>query len=323
MPDRCLLIGDIGGTNARFALANPDKPGFHSVLELQCADFPTADEAIRHYLRETAARAPEAVCLAAAGPVVDDHIHVTNNHWDISAAETRADFGIEAVRLLNDFAAIAYSIPFLANDDSVIIGPHDQRRLPLERFNVAILGPGTGLGVAGLYRRGATLVPITGEGGHIGFAPETPLQIEILKVLREKYERVSAERLIAGSGLENIYQALSTIRGERDRQLSAAEIFAERSAGNVAAEAVDVFFELLGQVAGDLALTLGAEDGVYIAAGIAKRYPQILKISRFRSAFEGKGRHRSIMERIPTRLITHDQAGLLGAAYSVLELPSS
>lgn len=322
MPDRCLLIGDIGGTNARFALANPDEPGFQSVLELQCADFPTADEAIRHYLRETEAGAPDAVCLAAAGPVVDEHVHVTNNHWDISAAETRADFGIETVRLLNDFAAIAFSIPFLGKDDSLIIGPHDQRRLPLERFNVAILGPGTGLGVAGLYRRGDTLVPITGEGGHVGFAPETALQIEILKVLGEKYERVSAERLVAGSGLENIYRALSIIRGEPDKQLSAAEIFAERSAGNVAAEAVDVFFELLGQVAGDLALTLGAEDGVYIAGGIAKRYPQLLKMSRFRSAFESKGRHRSIMERIPTRLITHDQAGLLGAAYSVLELSS-
>lgn len=322
MGDRCLLIGDIGGTNARFALANPDTPGFHNVLELQCADFPSADDAISHYLRETKASAPEAMCLAAAGPVVDEHVHVTNNHWDISAAETRADFGIEAVHLLNDFAAIAYSIPFLGEDDSLTIGPHDQRRLPLERFNVAILGPGTGLGVAGLYRRGGMLVPITGEGGHIGFAPETALQIEVLQVLREKYERVSAERLIAGSGLQNIYQALSTIRGEPGKKLSAAEIFAERGEGNVATEAVDLFFEMLGQVAGDLALTLGAEDGVYIAGGIAKRYPEILKISRFRSAFENKGRHRRIMERIPTRLITHDQPGLLGAAYGVLELSS-
>jgi glucokinase len=322
MRDRCLLIGDIGGTNARFALATPDRPGFHTVLELQCADFATADDGIKHYLRETRAGAPEAVCLAAAGPVVDEHVRITNNHWDISAAETRADFGIEAVRLINDFAAIAYSIPFLGEDDSLTIGPHDQRRLPLERFNVAILGPGTGLGVAGLCRRGDTLVPITGEGGHVGFAPETELQIEILKVLREKFERVSAERLIAGSGLENIYQALSMIHGKRRKKLSAAEIFSKRRGGNLASEAVDVFFELLGQVAGDLSLTLGAEDGVYIAGGIAKRYPEILSVSRFRSAFENKGRHRAIMERIPTRLITHDQAGLLGAAYSVLELSS-
>jgi len=319
MTKNCLLIGDIGGTNARFALADPDKPAFHSVLELKCADFPTADDAIKHYLREIDAGDPHAVCLAAAGPVIDDHVHITNNHWDISAAETRADFGIDNVRLLNDFAAIAYSIPFLADDDILNIGPHDQRRLPLGRFNVGILGPGTGLGVAGLCRRGGVLVPVTGEGGHVGFAPETALQVEILGFLRETYDRVSAERLIAGSGLVNIYQALSTIRGDKGRSQSAAEIFAERATGNLAAEAIDVFFELLGQFAGDLALTLGAEDGVYIAGGIAKRYPEILGISRFRSAFENKGRHRSFMERIPTRLITHEQPGLLGAAYSVLE----
>ncbi len=323
MKKPCLLIGDIGGTNARFALANPEAPGFSDVLELKCADFATADDAISHYLETVNAGTPQAICLAAAGPVVDEHVRVTNNHWDISAAETRADFGVEAVRLLNDFAAIAYSIPFLDLDDSITIGPHDQRLLPLERFNIAILGPGTGLGVAGLYRRGAALVPITGEGGHAGFAPETPLQVEVLKVLSNLFERVSAERLVAGSGLENIYHALSTLRGEAGGTPKAAEIFAGRDDSALAAEAVELFFEILGQIAGDLALTLGAEDGVYIAGGIAKRYPDVLKISRFRTAFENKGRHRRIMERIPTRLITHDQPGLLGAAYSVLELAAS
>jgi glucokinase len=323
MATPCLLIGDIGGTNARFALANPASPGFSHVLELKCADFPTADDAIGHYLDATDAGTPDAICLAAAGPVIDEHVRVTNNHWDISAAETRADFGVSAVRLLNDFAAIAYSIPFLGLDDSINIGPHENRLLPMERFNIAILGPGTGLGVAGLLRRGNTLVPVTGEGGHAGFAPETPLQIEILQVLSQKYERVSAERLIAGSGLENIYESLLLIRGEKGKSLSASAIFAARESNSVAAEAIDLFFEMLGQVAGDLALTLGAEDGVYIAGGIAKRYPDILRISRFRSAFENKGRHRRIMERIPTRLITHGQPGLLGAAYSVLELAAS
>ncbi len=323
MSTPCLLIGDIGGTNARFALANPESPGFSDVLELKCADFPTADDAISHYLEVKKAGTPDAVCLAAAGPVVDEHVRVTNNHWDISAAETRADFSVEAVRLLNDFAAIAYSIPFLSVDDSINIGPHDQRLLPLERFTVGILGPGTGLGVAGLVRHGDTIVPITGEGGHVGFAPETPLQAEIRNVLSERYERVSAERLVAGSGLENIYGALLVIRGETGRELPASQIFAARESNDIAAEAVDLFFEIFGQVAGDLALTLGAEDGVYIAGGIAKRYPELLKISRFRTAFENKGRHRRIMERIPTRLITHSQPGLLGAAYCVLELAAS
>ncbi len=320
MSDRCLLIGDIGGTNARFALATPDRPGFHSVLELQCADFATADDAIRHYLATTKADSPDAICLAVAGPIIDDRVKITNNHWDISAAETRTDFGIEAVRLLNDFTAIAYSIPLLTETEVRSIGRHDHGWLPKTNFNVAVLGPGTGLGVAGLCRRDDMLVPITGEGGHVGFAPETELQLEILTVLRSRFDRVSAERVIAGSGLENIYLALTTIRGESGAKLSAAEIFRERRAGNVAAEAVDVFFELLGQVAGDVALTLGAVDGVYIAGGIAKRYPDMLEESRFRSAFEGKGRQRALMERIPTRLITYDQPGLLGAAYAVLNI---
>lgn len=320
MSDRCLLIGDIGGTNARFALATPDRPGFHSVLELQCQDFATADDAISHYLTTIKAESPEAVCLAAAGPIIDDTVKITNNHWDISAAETREDFGIENVRLLNDFTAIAYSIPLLTETEVRSIGRHDHEWLPTGNFSVAILGPGTGLGVAGLCRRDETVIPVTGEGGHVGFAPETEQQLEILKVLRNQFDRVSAERLIAGSGLENIYLALRTIRRESGPQLSAAQIFAERAPGNTAAEAVDVFFELLGQVAGDVALTLGAVDGVYIAGGIAKRYPDLLEESRFRSAFEGKGRRRALMERTPTRLITYDQPGLLGAAYAVLNL---
>ena len=320
MSDRCLLIGDIGGTNARFALATPDRPGYHSVLELRCEDFATADDAISHYLDTINADSPDAVCLAAAGPIVDDTVKITNNHWDISAAETREDFGIENVRLLNDFTAIAYSIPLLTETEVRSIGRHDHDWLPKGNFSVAILGPGTGLGVAGLCRRDETVVPITGEGGHVGFAPETEQQLEILKVLRNQFDRVSAERLIAGSGLENIYLALRSIRRESGPQLSAAQIFAQREPGNLAAEAVDVFFELLGQVAGDVALTLGAVDGVYIAGGIAKRYPDLLEESRFRSAFEGKGRRRALMERTPTRLITYDQPGLLGAAYAVLNI---
>lgn len=319
MSDRCLLIGDIGGTNARFALATPDRPGYHSVLELQCSDFATADDAISHYLSATKADSPDAICLAAAGPIVDDRVKITNNHWDISVAESRADFGIDNVRLLNDFTAIAYAIPLLTETEVRSIGRHDHDWLPKGNFKVAILGPGTGLGVGGLFRRGDALVPVTGEGGHVGFAPETEQQLDIFKVLRGRFDRVSAERLIAGSGLENIYLAIKTIRGESGPKLSAAEIFAARRPGNLAAEAVDTFFEMLGQVAGDVALMLGAVDGVYIAGGIAKRYPETLEESAFRSAFESKGRHRSLMERIPTRLITYDQPGLLGAAYSVLD----
>ncbi len=322
MKDKCLLVGDIGGTNARFAQAATDVPGFHSLLELQVEQFPTANDAIRHYLDETGASEPDAVCLAAAGPVIDDAVNMTNNHWEISVADITASFGTSAVRLLNDFGAIAYSIPFLAEGDSVAIGPHEEFRLPQGDFNVAILGPGTGLGIAGLRRHGNMLVPVTGEGGHVGFAPETGLQIELLKALRGKFDRVSTERLVAGSGLPDVYEALALIRGKSVTPLTAAEIFSQSGSNSVAAETVDLFFEMLGQVAGDLALTLGALDGVYIAGGIAKRYPDVLEKSRFRAAFESKGRYRPALERVPTRLIMHEQPGLLGSAYLVLELVS-
>ena len=314
MQNKHLLVGDIGGTNARFALANQHYPGFHDVVELKCADFETSGDAIRHYLERVDTEGLDSVCLAAAGPVVDHMIDVTNNHWNLSVASLAREFDVDAVRLLNDFEAIAYSIPFLGAEERVAIGSPQGPDLADRSFDVGILGPGTGLGVAGLCGRENTYVPVTGEGGHVGFAPETDLQIELLQVLRKRFGRVSAERLVAGSGIENIYSALLEIRGEKGA-LSAPEIFAAAAEPGAAADAVELFFQVLGQVAGDLALTLGAHDGVYIAGGIAKRYPETLANGTFRTAFESKGRHRHILERIPTYLITHEQPGLLGAAY--------
>lgn len=316
MSDKCLLVGDIGGTNARFALANRTHPGVHDVVELKCADFESPGDAIRHFVAEAGADAPAAMCLAAAGPVVDGSIKVTNNHWTVSTAALASEFDIDAIRLANDFEAIAYSLPFLGAEDRLAVGAARGVELAGRSFNVAVLGPGTGLGVAGLCGREDRLVPVTGEGGHVGFAPETGLQLRILEVLRTRFERVSAERLVAGSGIENLFSALAEIRQSGEPPLSAAGIFAAAADGSpTAREAVDVFFEILGQVAGDVALTLGATDGVYIAGGIAKRYPQTLLNGQFRTAFDRKGRHRAIMERTPTWLITHEQPGLLGASY--------
>ena len=322
MPDSCLLIGDIGGTNARFALADPDAPGFSDVITLQCADFESADLAIRQYLDQVGASAPDVVCLAAAGPVVEGTVRFTNNHWILSSADLRKEFDIERVKLLNDFEAIACSVPFLSRDDRVTIGATDPVSLDANEFTVGIVGPGTGLGAAGLVRRGNLFIPIVGEASHGGFSPETGLQLELLRVLRGRFDRVSSERLVSGQGLENIYRSLTEIHGEKRTQLSAAEIFAhsQDSSDSLAVEAVQLFYEILGQFAGDLALTLKAEQGVFVAGGIAQRYPEILAASRFRSTFESKGRHRALMERIPTLLITHKQPGLLGAAYCAMQL---
>ena len=317
-----LLIGDIGGTNARFALASPDTVSFEKPLTLKCADFPSSVAAIRHYLDEVAASSPVAICLAAAGPVIDETINVTNNHWTLSAEEIRRELATDKVSLMNDFEAVAWSIPHIEDEFLEAIGQVSQQPLPDEAFSVAIVGPGTGLGTGGLLRRNGQLVPIVGEGGHIGFAPKSKVQIDVLEVLREKFERVCLERLVSGSGIENIYWALHALRGEKRLELSAAEIFKAAEAGSdpVAADATQLFFEILGQVAGDIALVLGAQDGVYLAGGIVKRYPEMLHISGFRNAFESKGQHRSMMERIPTRLITYGEPGLLGAASCALEL---
>ncbi|MEQ9561407.1 MAG: glucokinase [Woeseiaceae bacterium] len=194
--------------------------------------------------------------------------------------------------------------------------------LPDSDFTVGVIGPGTGLGAAGLCSRSGSIFPIVGEGGHVGFAPESRVQMNVLAALRERFDRVSDERLVSGPGLENIYWALSQLHGEKSAALTAAEIcrLAAEDGGSRASEALQLFFEILGQVAGNLALTLGATSGIYIAGGIARRYPDLLANSRFRSAFEAKGRRRSLMERIPTQLILYPEPGLLGAAYCARQI---
>ncbi len=320
-----LLIGDIGGTNARFALADTSQPGFSGEATLQCADYASAELAIKQYLNDAGAPKPDVICLAAAGPIVEHRVRFTNNPWSIDSDKLAEDFGISRVRLLNDFEAIAYSIPFLEGADCMPFGLPEPEPLSEEHYTVGILGPGTGLGAVGLRKYGDLLIPIAGEASHGGFAPESQVQMDMLAALRERFDRVSSERLVSGQGLENIYWALSRIHGEQNPQLKAAEIFArakERSDAR-AEEAVQVFFEILGQIAGDFALALGAKDGIYIAGGIVRRYPELLESSRFRTGFEAKGRHRSLMEQVPTQLILHEQPGLLGASYCALELANN
>ena len=322
MSDACLLVGDIGGTNARFALADSAAPGFDRAETLACADYTTGDEAIRAYLDSVGAGQPDVICLAAAGPIVNDSVRFTNNHWSLSVANLQADFETDKVRLLNDFEANSYSIPSLTADDCLPVGLPDAHDLGDGDFNIGIIGPGTGLGTGGLCRRGDFLFPIVGEGGRVGFAPETQLQLEVLVALRDQFDRVSVERLISGPGIENLYWALSRVHGAQNSGLDAADVFERDARGEdpLATEAVQMFFEVLGQVAGNVALTLGGFDGIYIAGGIARRYPTVLQNSRFRSSFEAKGRHRTVMETIPTQLVVYPEPGLLGAAYCALEL---
>ncbi len=322
MTDASLLVGDIGGTSARFALVDPNGSAYSNEMTLRCAEYETAAEAINDYLRHTNTPNPAVVCLAVAGPIVDQSVRFTNNHWSIDTQELQHHFTSSRVQLLNDFEAIASSIPLLGDGDLATVGLGLSNIKDKKEFTVGVLGPGTGLGVAGLSGREGSLHTIVGEGSHVGFAPETHIQFEVLKQLRKRFERVSDERLLSGPGLENIYWALQKIHGDPTTQITAAQVF-ERALANqdvYAAEALQLFYEALGQVAGNLALTLGAYDGIYLAGGILKRYPDQLKTSSFRSGFENKGRHRSLMERTPTLLILHPQPGLLGASYCARQL---
>ncbi len=317
MSKQCLLVGDIGGTNARFALADPDGPGFSHEITLKCNDYESADAAIRHYMNEVEGGEPDVISLAAAGPIVNQRVRFTNNHWIISADELKATFSIDKVRLLNDFEAIAYAMPFMETDDLLPIGLPIAPPLPDDDYMLGIVGPGTGLGAVGLHKHQGMLIPLPGEASHGGFAPETAVQIEVLNVLRDRFDRVSSERLVSGPGLENIYWALTQIHNEKRIHLSPAEIFqaAQENSDTMAVESVQMFFEALGQFAGDFALSLGAFDGIYIGGGIAQRYPELVTNSLFRTGFERKGRYRTIMERVPTQLIMHRQPGLLGSSF--------
>ena len=322
MTDPCLLIGDIGGTNARFALAAPDGSGFSNELTLACADFETAEQGVADYLQRSGNCSPDVICLAAAGPVVDGCVRFTNNHWVIDSRVLKASFTSSHVHLLNDFESISYSLPLLKENDVATIGVVPTEFAGKKELTLGVLGPGTGLGTGGLLVREKGIFPIVGEGSHAGFAPETVMQFKVLQQLRQRFERVSSERLISGPGLENIYWALCRIREVPAIEITAAEIFSRVLAKEdaIAVEATQLFFEALGQVAGNLALALGAFDGIYLAGGIVKRYPDMLNSSSFRSGFENKGRHRALMEKVPTLLITHPQPGLLGASYFAREL---
>lgn len=315
MKDSPLLIADIGGTNARFALASSSSPYFESAQTLQCADFDNIEQAIDTYLSAHKINSLQGICFAVAGPINDQSVRFTNNHWFISAADLKIRFANDRVKLLNDFESIAYSLRQLDKTDLSQIG--EVYSLDTSKdFTVGVLGPGSGLGVAGLCQRGELLHPLATEGGHVGFSPDNALQELIMQCLHKKFKRVSNERLLSGPGLVNIHEALCQINDKPNPGYSPADIAvaARENTDPLCVQTMELFFEILGQVAGDTALALGAHQGIYIGGGIAQRYPNQLARSKFRAAFERKGRYTNLMQGIPTWLITHKNPGLLGSS---------
>lgn len=301
-----MLLGDIGATNARFALASKDVLG--QIRTFEVAKYPQFEDALTIFLDEVGLPVTDAA-IAVAGPVVQQHAKLTNQAWTIDAGELKTSFGL-AARIINDFRAVALSLPLLKSGDLVAIGGGKVE----EGGPKAVLGPGTGLGVACLANSSADPVVVTSEGGHATLAGTCDREDRIIQYLREKFGHASAERAISGSGLENLYQAIAAIDGLTVGTQSAAEITNEALAGNckIAHEALRTFCAFLGSFAGSLALTFGAKGGVYIAGGISPRILKFLRESEFRSRFEAKGRFRSYLEAIPSYVIVHPAAAFLG-----------
>jgi len=319
MNTKPLLIADIGGTNARFALASNNAPYFEQAETLLCADYENSEKAIEHYLNSQNVGSLAGICFAVAGPIKHESVSLINNHWSISADTLKEFFETKQVTLLNDFEAIAYSLANLEAHDIELVGDPDTLGREFDRskdFTVAVVGPGSGLGIAGLKQQRGVLYPLSTEGGHSGFAPDNPLQDELLRSLRSKFNRVSNERLLSGPGLMNIHKALCESQNLAKPSLSPAEIAmaADEQNDEICSQTMALFFEILGQVSGDTALALGAYDGIFIGGGITQRYPEQLTNSRYRAGFENKGRYRGIMETIPSWLISHQNPGLLGAS---------
>ena len=314
MTDLTLLVGDVGGTNARFALARRIEGQI--VLDLHesfpAHEHPTFLGGVKAYLDGCEVK-PSGGVLAVAGPVTDRAIDLTNSPWQVSEDEL-ATLGLKPVRLINDFEALAWGAPIVPEDQLASLGG------PVEGQHdaaIAVLGPGTGFGVSALARDShGREIALPSEGGHACFAPGDAIEDEILRVLRRRYDRVSIERLVCGPGLLNMHRALAEIDGRKSHVDDPAEITqaALKDPHSPCGATLARFCAILGAVAGDVALTLGARGGIYIAGGIAPRILPFLKASPFRERFERKGRFQPYMQAIPTKVILHKQAALLGAA---------
>jgi len=309
------LIADVGATNARFAVVSPEG-GLQRPRVLACEDYATIHGAIAVYLVEdlplTDVRRLEAAALAIAGPVTGDRVTLTNHPWSFSIDELRGALEIEHLHVVNDFAAVAAAMPYLEADERVQIGGGE----PLPDAPIGVLGPGSGLGVGGLVPTAGGWLPLPGEGGHATMAAANARERAVLDRMRARYDHVSAERVLSGPGLVDLYNTLAEIDGVPAVACTAAQITDPAACeSNIhCGEAVEMFCAMLGTVAGNLALTLGARGGVYVAGGIVPKLGSRFAVSAFRERFEAKGRLRPYLAQIPTYVVTHPFPAFLGLA---------
>ncbi|MFS2222172.1 glucokinase [Pantoea sp. B65] len=304
------LVGDVGGTNARLALCELETGSISQAKTFSTSEYENLEAVIRVYLDEQKQDIQDG-CIAIACPVTEDWVEMTNHDWAFSIKQMKANLGLQHLEVINDFTAVSMAIPMLSAADVIQFGGE----APIDGRPIAVYGAGTGLGVAHLVHVAKRWISLPGEGGHVDFAPNSEEEDLILEVLRPELGHVSAERLLSGGGLVNLYRAIVKSDDRVPENLKPRDV-TERALADSCIDcrrALSLFCVIMGRFGGNLALTLGTFGGVYIAGGIVPRFLEFFKASGFRAAFEDKGRFKDYVSEIPVYLITHDQPGLLGA----------
>ncbi|MEZ5537529.1 MAG: glucokinase [Thiolinea sp.] len=309
------LVIDIGGTNIRLGLLPEGDLSPRHIVSYKVRDFSGLHEVIAAYLKQAPQHQLKEASVALAGPVDGDVLQLTNHGWRFSASDIRQAFALQRLKVINDFTALALSLPHLKAEELVQLGGGAAET----HGAIALLGPGTGLGVSGLVRTAAGFYPLSGEGGHVSLGARTARELEIFTAFRNKYGHMSGERLLSGTGMTEFYQVIRKLDGLDDSALSAEEI-SSRAVDNSCpscAEVMTLFCEWLGIVSSNLALTMGATGGVYIGGGIVPKLGNYFLQSGFRRGFEDKGRFREFLQAIPVFVIQEGgQPALVGAASS-------
>jgi glucokinase len=313
------LIADIGGTNARFALL--DGQSHRDEIVLACADYPDFVSAAEHYLTQVGAaqkgKRPVEAAVAIAGPITGDIIRMTNHVWQFSAARVRQQLGFARLIFLNDFTALAMAVRHLPESELEPIGGGR----PVANAAIGLIGPGTGLGVSGLIPSGSHWIALQGEGGHATLSVMNEREMAVLRQLHQRFSHVSAERVISGPGLVNLYEAISVIERKVPDPLTPKEITRRANEGSCARclETVNMFCALFGTMAGNLVLTLGAVGGLYIGGGVVPHLGRLFKSSPFRDRFEDKGRYAEYLSAVPVYLIRSPLPAFVGLARSFID----
>ena len=304
------VVVDLGGTNIRFAVCDLETGKLSQLEELVCADFSTLEEVLTQYF-STLHSEVKNLCIGIACPVEGDQVTMTNLSWEFSQRTLKDKLNLNSLYVINDYTAISLAVPFLSPEERIQIGGGEAESEGV----TAVFGPGTGLGVSHIVKSADKWVNLPGEGGHTSFTANTREQAEVLFLLQEQFGHVSAERILSGQGLVNIYQSLCAVAKQTPKFELPKEVSKAGLDGScdIARRTMEVFCQVMGSFAGNLALNLNCTGGVYIAGGIVMRFIEFFQASEFRSFFEEKGRFKAQLSGIPTFLITNTNPGLLGA----------